>query len=141
MSGADFLDTNILVYSVDAASPTKRDVAKRIVADALLQSSAVISFQVVQEALQALTRKVRVVAHGGDVGEFLDNVLVPLWRVQPSLALYQRALHIQAKHGLAFYDSAVVAAALEAGCRRLLSEDMQHGQKIEGLRIENPFRT
>lgn len=140
MSGVDFLDTNVLVYSIDAASPAKRDTAKALVADALTNRSAVISFQVVQEALQAVTRKVRVVAADADAKDFLTEVLLPLWTVQPSAALYDRALRIQRKQGLAFYDSVIVASALEAGCRRLLTEDLQHGQRIEGLRIENPFR-
>jgi len=55
--------------------------------------------------------------------------------------LYEKALELQARQKLSFFDSLVVAAALEAGCRRLLTEDLQHGQRIEGLRIENPFRT
>lgn len=141
MSGADFLDTNVLVYSIDVASPVKRETAKAIVADALSNRSAVISFQIVQETLQAVTRKVRVVAADADAQAFFSEVLLPLWTVQPTAALYERALRIQRKQGLAFYDSVVVASAIEAGCKRLLTEDLQHGQRIEGLRIENPFRT
>ena len=141
MSGADFLDTNVLVYTVDAAHPEKRDTAKAIVADAIARQAAVISFQVVQETLQVITRKFRVILKDADAAHFLADVLVPLWRVQPSQALYAKALEVQSGQKLSFYDSLVVAAALEAGCKRLLSEDMQHGQRIGGLRIENPFRT
>lgn len=65
---------------------------------------------------------------------------MPLWDVMPSGVLYQRALTIRVRHGLQFYDALVVGAALEAGCTRLLTEDLQHGQEIEGLTIENPFR-
>ena len=72
--------------------------------------------------------------------DFLRNVLAPLWRVQPSAALYTRTLDVQQRYRFSFYDSLIVAAALEAGCARLLSEDLQHGQLIEGLTIENPFR-
>jgi predicted nucleic acid-binding protein len=57
----------------------------------------------------------------------------------PSLALYQRGLALQARYKLSFYDAVGVVAALEAGCKRLLSEDMQHGLKIEKLVILNPF--
>ena len=57
----------------------------------------------------------------------------------PSHALYRRALEIQTRYGYGFYDSLIIAAALEAGCQHLLSEDMQHGQQIEQLRIVNPF--
>ena len=70
----------------------------------------------------------------------MQQALPPMWRVQPSPALYAQALQIQQGQGFAFYDSLIVAAALEAGCKRLLSEDMKHGQRIGKLRVENPFR-
>jgi predicted nucleic acid-binding protein len=139
MSAADFLDTNVLVYMFDRQSPAKQAAAKQLVSDALTHGSGVISFQVVQEALNTLTRKARQVMVPGDARHFLAEVLVPLWRVHPTVALYDRALQVQAKQGFSFYDSTIVAAALEAGCRRLLTEDLQHGQKVGALRIENPF--
>ena len=66
---------------------------------------------------------------------------MPLVRVGPTPALYRRGLDVQERWKFGFYDSLIVAAALEAGCKRLLSEDMQHGQRIEGLRILNPLKT
>lgn len=139
MSAADFLDTNILVYAVDLDSPDKRAVAQRLVTRALAEQTGIISFQVVQETLQALTRKSRVVATSDDTQDFLVNVLTPLWKVQPSTAIYTRALRIQSARGFSFYDSLILGAALESGCKRLLTEDLQHGQQVDGLRIENPF--
>jgi predicted nucleic acid-binding protein len=109
------------------------------VASALSHQTAVISFQVVQETLQALTRKSRVVARAEDAEDFLVNVLTPLWKVHPSATIYTRALRIQSGQGFSFDDSLIVAAALDSGCKRLLTEDLQHGQRIDGLRIENPF--
>jgi len=70
----------------------------------------------------------------------MQHTLVPLWRVQPSPALYAKAMELQQRPGFDFHDSLIVAAALEAGCQRLLSEDLQHGQRIGKLRVENPFR-
>jgi predicted nucleic acid-binding protein len=93
----------------------------------------------VQEALHVLTRKLKVIARAEDAELFMQHTLVPLWRVQPSPGLYAAALGIQQRQGFGFYDSLIVAAVLEAGCRRLLSEDLQHGQRIGKLRIENPF--
>lgn len=139
MSAADFLDTNVLVYLVDRRSPAKQAIAQQLVATALAERSGIISFQVVQETLQALTRKARQVLPAADAGELLHAVLLPLWQVHPTPALYERGLQLQAKQGFSFYDSLIVAAALEAGCRRLLSEDLQHGRKVGTLRIENPF--
>ena len=124
MSGVDFLDSNVFVYSVDNDSPVKQAVALRLLKQAHTHQSAVISFQVVQETLHVLRRKFRVVAKAPDAHDFLRNVLAPLWRVQPGPALYTRALDLQERYRFGFYDSLIVAAALEAGCARLLSEDL-----------------
>lgn len=141
MSGAEFfLDTNVLVYLVDRRHPAKQAVAQQLVSAALAERSGVISFQVVQETLQALTRKARQVLPATDAAELLHAVLLPLWHVHPSASLYEHALHVQTRQGFSFYDSLVVASALQAGCKRLLTEDLQHGQKVGTLRIENPFR-
>ena len=140
MSGVDFLDSNVFVYAVDNASPEKQAIALRLLKHAHTHQSAVISFQVVQETLHVMRRKFRVIANPADTQDFLRNVLGPLWRIQPSQALYARALDLQERYQFSFYDSLIIAAALEAGCTRLLSEDLQHGQRIEGLMIENPFR-
>jgi predicted nucleic acid-binding protein len=64
---------------------------------------------------------------------------MPLWRIMPTRALYERALDVQARYRYGLYDSLIIASALVAGCTRLYSEDLQHGQRIEGLTIENPF--
>jgi predicted nucleic acid-binding protein len=69
----------------------------------------------------------------------MDHMLVPLWRIMPSQALYGRALELQARYKFSFFDSLIIAAALAGGCTRLYSEDLQHGQRIEHLVIENPF--
>ena len=69
----------------------------------------------------------------------MENVLAPLFRVPASIPLYNRALDVQARYRYSFYDSLIVAAALDAGCDRLYSEDLQGGQRIEGLRVVNPF--
>lgn len=138
MSG-DFLDSNVFVYLFDETDERKRDTAEEIVNSALQNHDAGISFQVVQETLNVLTRKVEVPMSAENAKNFMEEVLRPLWRVSPSPALYNRALDIQARCRYGFYDSLIVAAALDAGCTRLYSEDLQDGQRIEALTIENPF--
>lgn len=140
MSGGDFFDANVFVYLVDLRAPAKQAVAQKLVTEALREGSAVISFQVVQETLDVLGRKFKRVASVPEREDLLREVLLPLWKVQPSAKLYASALTVQARQGLSFYDSLIVAAALEAGCRRLVTEDLQDGQRIGSLRIENPFR-
>ena len=139
MSG-EFIDSNVFVYLFDETDDRKRDTAERIVDSALQNHNASISFQVVQETLNVLTRKLPTPMTAEGAKRFMEQVLAPLWRVSPSSALYNRALDIQDRYRYGFYDSLIVAAALDAGCSRLYSEDLQDGHRIEGLTIENPFR-
>jgi predicted nucleic acid-binding protein len=138
---ADFIDSNVVLYLFDEVDAQKRQVAETLVAQALETRDASLSFQVVQETLNVITRKLATPVTPEDARRFLDQVLAPLWDVMPSLALYQRAIAIQARYRYGFYDALIIAAALEAGCTRLYSEDLQHGQQIDGLTIENPFLT
>ena len=138
MSG-DFIDSNVFVYLFDETDERKRGIADGIVESALQAHSASISFQVVQETLNVVTCKLPTPMTAEDAGRFLEQVLAPLWRGSPSLALFRRALDLQARYRYSFYDSLIVAAALDAGCSRLYSEDLHDGQRIEGLTIENPF--
>src|SRR6266487_4551793 len=138
MSG-DFVDSNVLVYFVDQASPEKRTIARSLIGDLLERGDAHISFQVVQETLNVITRKFQTTVLPDDARQFLQDVLVPLWTVMPTHSLYERALMIHGRYGYSFYDALIVAAALAAGCTRLHSENLQHGQRIEGLAIQNPF--
>ena len=72
--------------------------------------------------------------------EYLNTTFRPLLAVHSSPALMVSALQVYAQHRLSWYDSLIVAAALEAGCSILYSEDMHHGQQFNDLKIENPFR-
>jgi predicted nucleic acid-binding protein len=139
MSG-EFIDSNVFVYLFDETDDRKRDTAERLVDSALQTQNASISFQVVQETLNVLTRELPTPMTAEGAKRFMEQVLAPLWRVSPRSALYHHALEIQARYRYGFYDSLIVAAALDAGCTRLYSEDLQDGQRIEGLSIENPFR-
>ena len=135
-----FLDTNVFIYLFSRSEPAKQAVAERLVREGI-EGGSVISYQVVQEALNVITRKLTVPATTEDARAFLDSVLAGMWRVMPSLALYERTLDVQARYQYGFYDSLIIASALSAGCDRLYSEDLHDGQIIEGLTIENPFKT
>ena len=137
MSADDFLDTNVFVYLFDEADESKRRQAEILVNNVLVRRTGCISFQVVQETLNVLNRRTETPVDR--LREFLDDILVPLWQVNPTASLYRDAISLQGRHGFSFYDSLIVAAALEAGCTRLYSEDLQHGQRIQGLTIVNPF--
>jgi predicted nucleic acid-binding protein len=135
-----FIDTNVFIYQLDTREPRKHAIAERIVSEALAAENACISFQVIQECMNTMLRKAEITLDAAATRAYLGTVLAPLLRVHSSLPLYERALALQQRWKLSFYDSLIVAAALQAGCKRLLSEDLQHGQRVESLRIENPFR-
>ena len=140
MPAENFLDSNILVYTLDRFAPEKRRRARELVHGLLQSQTGCISYQVVQESLNVLTGRLGEPAD--TVAAFLEEVLIPLWRISridPTPELYRSGLRIQARYGFSFYDSLIVAAALGAGCTTLYSEDMQDGQRIEGLTIRNPF--
>ena len=135
----EFMDSNVLVYLFDETDPRKYEIARNLTDEAIESGNGVISFQVVQEVLNLLTTKFISPASPDRAQEVLRDVLSPLWRVMPTEQLYQTALAIRGRYGFDFYDSLIVAAALLAGCSRLLTEDLQDGQRIEGLTIVNPF--
>ncbi len=139
MPAGTFLDTNIFVCQLDATDIRKQSVADALVRQALSTQDACISFQVVEECLNVVTTKARVPQSAAQAQRYLDAVLDPLVHVGAGTTLYRRALDLRARWQFSFFDALIVAAALTAGCRRLLTEDLQHGQGIETLSIENPF--
>jgi predicted nucleic acid-binding protein len=133
-----FLDTNILLYSISTA---EAEAGKREMAQGLLdQDGWGLSVQVLQEFYVQATRKSRP----DPLPPALARDFVEVWlrfavqEITPPLML--RAFEIQAAHGLSYWDSAIIAAALALGAPKLYSEDLQHGRVIEGMEIVNPFR-
>ena len=140
MSGRYFLDSNVLLYSFDETDLAKQRAAHAVVREALVSGDGVISYQVVQEVLNVLMRKLRPGMPPSDAMLYVTTTLEPLWRVQPSSGLFRSALVLQDRHSFSWYDALIVSSALSAGCDRLLTEDMQDGRRVDGLTIENPFR-
>lgn len=134
MSDKAFLDTNVLIYALGQ----RDDRTAR--ADALLADGGVVSVQVLNELASVARRKLRM--PWPDVIAVLAEIktLCPA-PVPVTLALHDAALTLAARLGYTLYDALIVAAALDAGCRVLYSEDLQDGQVIEKrLTIRNPFR-
>ena len=133
-----FLDTNILLYSIsqNPAESLKRDRAIALLDD----DSGALSIQVLQEFYVQATRTSRADA----VSHELAAGLIEAWsrfRIQDmTLPILHTALRIRKAHGFSFWDSAIVAAALALGCDRVYTEDLTHGQLIDGLAIFDPFR-
>ncbi len=137
MNAECFLDTNVFVYMFDETDDYKRTSAESLVRQALEGRNGCISSQVVQETVNVLTGKLGALPH--QVRRIFEHVLLPLWQINPSENLYHRGLDLKMRYGYSFYDSLIVAAAIESGCKTLYSEDLQHGQQIGDLTIRNPF--
>jgi predicted nucleic acid-binding protein len=126
-----FLDTNILIYA-------QQDGAKAERARALLAEGGVVSVQVLNEFAAVAHRKLG--KSWDDIGEAIEDVLALVEAPLPlTTTLHAEARALAAHHGFAFYDALIVAAATEAGCDALLSEDLQDGRALGGLTIVNPF--
>jgi predicted nucleic acid-binding protein len=139
MSGKFFLDTNIFAYTFDPNAPAKAKKAAQLIRRAADAGEGIISYQVAQEFFNIALRRFAQPMTMAEAEQYLITVLRPLMAVQSSSGLYFDALRIAEKYRTSWYDSLIVAAALEGDCDRLYSEDFQNGMKIEHLRIENPF--
>lgn len=132
-----FIDSNIVLYLLSD------DAAKANKVEALLRLKPVISVQVLNEVTNVCTRKLKM---GWDeTGQLLELVLSFCKAVPLTLEIYQHARKIAERHKLAFYDACIVAAASDAGCQILYTEDMHDGLTLRdsaaSLTIKNPFTT
>lgn len=137
--GIVFLDTNILAYSFDHTSPQKQSVAQALIRQSLSTQRGAISTQVVQEFINVALRRFPRRFTVSECRVYAGAVLMPLCKHFPSLATFDHALLLQEETGYSFYDTLILAASIELGCATLLSEDLQHGRTIHGVKIVNPF--
>lgn len=140
--GLFFLDTNIFVYAFLASEPMKKQLALQLLEQALAGHSGCISYQVIQEFANVATRKFAKRFTADECKQFVDAAMQPLNRAVSSTPLIHAALDLQNDTSYSFYDSLILAGALEAGATVIYTEDLQHNQLIGGtLRIVNPFLT
>jgi len=134
-----FLDTNIIIYAFDHVNPLKQQKANQLIKTALIENKGCISYQVIQEFLNVATKKFTTPLSALDCQRYLDSVLQPLCQIFTSIDLYHKALDVMQRWQYAFYDSLILAAAIQADCKILYSEDLHHKQSINSLTILNPF--
>jgi len=139
MNAKYFLDTNIFVYALNPNSSAKTKVSQRLIEEGLDSGNGIVSYQVVQEFFSLAFRMFSQPMSVFEAEEYLNSVFRPLLAVHSSPALFVSALQVYSRHRLSWFDSLIVAAALESGCSILYTEDLQHGRKFDGIRIENPF--
>jgi predicted nucleic acid-binding protein len=126
-----FFDTNIIVYAQQ--SGIKAETARKV-----LDQGGVVSVQVLNELASVLSRKFQ--KSWPDVEDALADVLELVDQVLPlTLDTHKQGVALAITHSISIYDALIIAAALDANCDRLFSEDIQHGRKFGGLEIVNPF--
>jgi len=127
-----FFDTNVLIYA-NTREDYRTETARRLLLD-----GGLVGVQVLNEFASVARAKLGMT--WAEVQEVIENILI-LCPNPRSLGIetHMRALGISRKYGFSIWDGLIVAAAVEAGCSKLLTEDLQHGQVVDGVRIENPF--
>ena len=131
-----FVDTNVLVYSEDNNSPAKQRVARALLSRMHIEHTGVISTQVVQEFYVAATRKLMIDAL---TAKSMLNTFRALEIVTVDTELIKEAIDCSIINRLSFWDALIVVSAEKARCEVLWTEDLNSGQIIRGVRIENPF--
>jgi predicted nucleic acid-binding protein len=134
-----FLDTNVFAYSFDTGEPSKVRRARQLILQAISTRKGIISYQVIQEFFNVAMRKFAPRMTAAEAEQYLHSVFRPLLAVQSSQTLFSQALRLEERYHLSWYDSLIVAAAMEGQCSTLFSEDLQHGQRFGDLQIKNPF--
>ncbi len=136
MSDRAFLDTNVLVYALDEAEPVKRDAARRLLGST--DHEFVLSTQILGEFYVVATRRLaQPVAE--DVAAAAVDRLGQLPTVTIDPALVKDAVALSRSSQVSYWDALILAAAAKGGCRRLLTEDLNNGQVVGSVQIENPF--
>jgi predicted nucleic acid-binding protein len=134
---SSFFDTNVLVYAFDEATPEKRAIALGLIEEHLVGGDGVISVQVLREFYSAVRRGPRPLAD--EEAAAAVRRLAGFSPVSEDAGMVLKAVRRHREMSLSFWDALIVEAALKAGADRLFTEDLQHGQVIEGMRAENPF--
>jgi predicted nucleic acid-binding protein len=134
-----FVDTNIIVYAYDASAAEKHRRAVEIMEDLWDSGSGVISSQVLQEFFVNVTRKIAKPLGVATAKEIIKDLLK--WRtVNVNGEMILEAIDVHARYKYSFWDSMIVAAAIEGGAGTILSEDLSDRQMVKGIVVKNPFK-
>ena len=133
-----FFDTNVLVYPFDGAQAQNKARAQALLADAAGSREALLSTQVLQEFFVAVTRKLSTpLPHDQAEQAVRELALLPLVHIDVPTIL--ESIATMRRYGLSFWDSLIVRSANKGGAAVLYTEDLNNGQKIDTLTVQNPF--
>ena len=137
MSDRTFIDTNILLYAHDAGSGEKHAIADRVLRELWITGTGVLSVQVLQEFYVNVTRKIRSPLSREQARSIVNDYVE--WATETTPAEIVTAFRIEDESRIGFWDALIVSSAAKSGAARILSEDLNAGQRIAGILIENPF--
>jgi predicted nucleic acid-binding protein len=137
MNGKTFVDTNVLIYAHDVDAKEKHRVAKEAISELWSNRAGFLSAQVLQEFYVNVTRKLSKPLLKKNARAVVDKYTI--WCVDTTAAEIAVAFRIEDEARIGFWDALICAAALKTGAERILSEDLNGGQKIAGIRVVNPF--
>jgi predicted nucleic acid-binding protein len=139
MSELAFFDTNVLVYMHDPRAAYKRAVALNLFRRHIYSQTLVISTQVLQEFYVTASRKLQNLKSGQAGAIMAEYARLNVFTIEPEHVL--RAVDLQSRRQISFWDSLILVAAKAARASLVLSEDLGHRQIYDGIRVENPFLT
>jgi predicted nucleic acid-binding protein len=137
MTAPVFVDTNVLLYAVDTADAEKHRAASAWRLELWKSRRGRLSYQVLQEFYVEAVRKN---PQGADAAEAEVRDLFTWDPVVIDAPVLEAAWRLRQRFGLSFWDALIVGAAKAAGCAYLLTEDLSHGQDLDGVRVVSPFR-
>jgi predicted nucleic acid-binding protein len=137
MSGKSFVDTNVLIYAHDVDAGSKHQIANDVLRRLWAERDGILSTQVLQEFYVNVTRKIPQPLSKPKARTVIDTYAV--WCVDPNRSDLTAAFRIEDDARIGFWDALIIAVAARSGATRVLSEDLNAGQTIAGLVIENPF--
>jgi len=137
MSDKTFIDTNVLIYAHDIDAGAKHQVAKAVLQKLWNEKTGLLSAQVLQEFYVNVTRKILTPLSKDLARRVVSSYSI--WCMETTPTEILSAFRIDDESGIGFWDALIVSAASKSDARRILSEDLNAGQRVAGILIENPF--
>jgi predicted nucleic acid-binding protein len=136
MNAKEFVDTNVLIYAFDATAGAKREAAVELMERLWTARTGCVSMQVLQEFYVTVTKKLRMPSNSA----LAQVERLGTWTVhRPAIGDVLRAIELHQKQKISFWDAMIIRSAIGSGCSVVWSEDLSHGQQLDGVTIQNPF--
>ncbi|PYT87101.1 MAG: PIN domain nuclease [Acidobacteria bacterium] len=137
MNDKTFVDTNVLIYAHDIDAGPKHEIAKSVIRELWSNRAGLLSTQVLQEFYVNVTRKIASPLSKVSARTVINSYAS--WCIESTLVDISTAFRIEDESQIGFWDALIIASAAKGGAMRLLSEDLNSGQTIMGVLIDNPF--